>query len=111
MRIDALDDFAVKLEDQPQHAVGRRMLRSEIDGEVARRGFGHQANSAHLRGFRRQARIELVPHHDKALVPAFADEIDAVMRLDLEGDARPGDLGAFDVDRHRLPRQESPRGG
>ena len=34
MRIDALDDFAVELEHQTQHAMRCRMLRAEIDGEV-----------------------------------------------------------------------------
>ena len=41
MRIDALDDLAVELEHQAQHAVGRRMLRPEIDVEVADRGLSH----------------------------------------------------------------------
>ena len=41
MRIDALHDLAVELQHQAQHAVRRRMLRPEIDGEVAQRGFGH----------------------------------------------------------------------
>ena len=31
MRIDALDHFAVELEDQAQHAMRRRMLRAEVD--------------------------------------------------------------------------------
>ena len=35
MRIDALDHLAVELEHEPEHAVRRRMLRSEIDGEFA----------------------------------------------------------------------------
>ena len=35
MRIDALDDLAVELQHQAQHAVRRRMLRSEIDREIA----------------------------------------------------------------------------
>src|SRR5690349_17812942 len=42
MRIDALDNLAVELEDKPQHAMRGRMLRAEIDGEIAWR-FGHQA--------------------------------------------------------------------
>ena len=42
MRIDALDHLAVELEHQAQHAVRRRMLRAEIDGEVADVGFSHQ---------------------------------------------------------------------
>ena len=36
MRIDAGDDFAVEFQHQAQHAVRGRMLRSEIDGEVAK---------------------------------------------------------------------------
>ncbi len=46
MRIDALDDLAVELQHQAQHAVRRRMLRPEIDGEVADVGFGHQSTSS-----------------------------------------------------------------
>src|SRR6516165_9394814 len=47
MRIDPLDDLAVKLEHQAQHAVRGRMLRPEIDGEVAF-GLGHQATRSSL---------------------------------------------------------------
>ena len=36
MRIDALDHFAVQFKDKSQHTVRRRMLRSEIDGEVSK---------------------------------------------------------------------------
>ena len=46
MRIDALDHFAVELEHQAQHAVRGRMLRPEIDGEVADCGFGHQLTTS-----------------------------------------------------------------
>ena len=35
MRIDAGDDFAVEFEHEAQHAVRRRMLRAEVDREVA----------------------------------------------------------------------------
>src|SRR5262245_24282421 len=35
MRIDPLDHLAVELEHEPEHAVGGRMLRAEIDGELA----------------------------------------------------------------------------
>ncbi len=50
MRIDALDHFAVELEHEPQHAVRRRMLRPEIDGEIAFTGcgFSHHATSREL---------------------------------------------------------------
>ena len=46
MRIDALDDLAVELQHQAQHAMRRRMLRPEIDGEVADVGFGHVHRSS-----------------------------------------------------------------
>ena len=35
MRIDPLDDFAVEVKNQPQHAMRGRMLRTEIDRESA----------------------------------------------------------------------------
>ncbi len=41
MRIDARDHFAVELQHQAQHAVRSRMLRAEIDGEVAEVLFVH----------------------------------------------------------------------
>ena len=46
VRIHALDDFTVELEHKAQHAVRRRMLRSEIDGEIAQLGFSHQLTSS-----------------------------------------------------------------
>ena len=42
MRIDARDDFAVELEHEAQNAMRRRMLRPEVDGEVAECCFSHQ---------------------------------------------------------------------
>jgi hypothetical protein len=41
MRIDALDNFAVELEHQAQHAVRGWMLRSEVDVEIAECCFCH----------------------------------------------------------------------
>ncbi len=35
MRIDALDHFAIKLEHEAQYPVRRRMLRPEVNGEIA----------------------------------------------------------------------------
>jgi hypothetical protein len=35
MGVDAFDNFAVQLKHEAQHAVRRRMLRAEIDVEVA----------------------------------------------------------------------------
>ena len=35
VRVDALDDLAVELHDQPQHAVRRRVLRAEVDRVIA----------------------------------------------------------------------------
>ena len=46
MRVDAGNDLTVELEHQTQHAVRGRMLRSEIDGEIAKGGFGHQPTSS-----------------------------------------------------------------
>ena len=43
MGIDALHDLAIELQHQTQHAVRRRMLRPEIDGEIAQRGLSHHA--------------------------------------------------------------------
>ena len=46
MRIDALDDLAVELQHQTQHAMGRGMLRPEIDREgVGRRAARRSARS------------------------------------------------------------------
>jgi hypothetical protein len=41
MRIDAPDNLTVKFQHKPKHAVGRRMLWAEIDGEIAKAGFWH----------------------------------------------------------------------
>src|SRR5580658_9231857 len=54
-----------------------------------------------FRGFGRHACIEFVPRNDEAFVTAFADEIDAVMRLYLESDALTGDFDALGFRRHR----------
>jgi hypothetical protein len=35
MRIDALDDLAVELEHEAQHAMRGWMLRPKVDGEIA----------------------------------------------------------------------------
>src|SRR5207253_2863104 len=41
VRIDPLDNLAVKLEHKPEHAMGGWMLGPEVDGEIAVRGFRH----------------------------------------------------------------------
>ena len=41
MRIDALDHLAVELQHEAQHAVRRRVLRAEVDREVADVVFCH----------------------------------------------------------------------
>ena len=41
MRIDAFDHFAVELENEPQNAMRRRMLRPEVDREIAEVWFRH----------------------------------------------------------------------
>src|ERR1700681_2372656 len=43
MRVDPRDHFAVELQHQTQHAVRGRMLRAEVDREVAEVVFGHRA--------------------------------------------------------------------
>ncbi len=58
MRIDALDHLAVELEHEAKHTVRGRMLRTEIDGELAfvpfplaavcRSGFGVSHRACHL---------------------------------------------------------------
>ena len=65
MRIDALDDLAVELEHEAQDAVGGRVLRPEIDREVAELVLGHGLKYVIL-GRRKATRG---PHHeDSALV-------------------------------------------
>ena len=69
MRIDALDHLAVELEHQAQHAVRRRMLRPEIDGEVAQRGSAITmlyALAIAALAFSATPRVELVPLHDES---------------------------------------------
>jgi hypothetical protein len=41
MRVDALDHLPVEFEDQPENAVRRRVLRAEVNGEVADVVFSH----------------------------------------------------------------------
>jgi hypothetical protein len=41
MRIDALHNLAIEFEHKAQYAMRRRVLRSEIDGEVAQRSLVH----------------------------------------------------------------------
>src|SRR5215510_14588956 len=53
----------------------------------------------------REARMEPVPSHDVTLMTALADRVDAVMRLDLEGDAGALDRHALGLDRHRQSRR------
>jgi Ni,Fe-hydrogenase III large subunit len=41
MRVDPGHHLAVQLQHKAQHAVRRRMLGTEVDGEVAEFGFSH----------------------------------------------------------------------
>jgi len=41
MRIDALYDLAVEFNHKPQDTMSRRVLRPEIDGEIAKSSFSH----------------------------------------------------------------------
>ncbi len=58
MRIDALDDLAVELHDQAQHAVRGRMLRAEVDRVVADRLVARVARMAELGAVRRRANVD-----------------------------------------------------
>ena len=46
MRIGAVDDLAIQFQHQPEHAMRRRVLRPEIEGEAADGGFDHGGPSA-----------------------------------------------------------------
>jgi hypothetical protein len=50
MRIDALDDLAVKLQHQPEHAVRGRVLRAEVDRVIGDLGPGGAAGRGLLLG-------------------------------------------------------------
>jgi hypothetical protein len=41
MRIDALDDFAIELQNQTQNAMRGRVLRAEVDVEITDVVFSH----------------------------------------------------------------------
>jgi hypothetical protein len=49
MRIDALDHLAVELQHQAQDAVRGRVLRPEINCEIAQFSFGHGLDSIRRR--------------------------------------------------------------
>ena len=107
VRIDPLDDLAVELEHEAQHAVRGRMLRPEVDGEVAE-VLGHQATPAFC-GLVGDAGVELVPRHDEALVTALADHVDAVMGLDVEHALLAVHLDALAIHRHGHARRRRRR--
>ena len=75
VRIDALDDLAVQLQHQAQHAVGGRVLRAEVDGELAVfhfarvGGAGVQVVVEHIHAQRRHGGVS-VSHY--AWPPAFS---------------------------------------
>ena len=111
MGIDALHHLAVELEHKAQHAVGGRVLRPEVDVELADVGLAHQLCPSSIQwgdarelGLLVDALHEAGPRDDHALVLPLADHVDAVVRLDVKGDAPAGDLGAFGIDGHRLSR-------
>ncbi len=65
MRVDPLNHLAVELEHQAEHAVGRRMLRAEIDGELALVAFALAAIGLDVRRFG-------LRHHASTLPDALA---------------------------------------
>ena len=110
VRIDALDHLAVELEHEAQHAVRGRMLRPEVDVEGADLGLGHRIDASIMPIGATPARLAF--SLTRALNRAHGTimrswrpspiSLDAVMRLDLEGDAPPVDGRAFGIDRHGL---------
>jgi hypothetical protein len=64
MRIDALHNLAIELEHQAQYPVRRRVLRSEIDGEVPRRSLAHGGPSfgAPARSFASTSIVRAIGH-------------------------------------------------
>ena len=77
MRVGALDHLAVHLEDQPQHAVRRRVLRAEVDGVVV--DLDHLGGAGLLLARRRRrgagrvdAIVDLAHHPSSAGLPAPA---------------------------------------
>ena len=91
VRIDALDHLAVELQHEAQHAVRRRMLRPEVDVELADLGFWHRApirseggssvdrRDAGELGLFVDAGDEARPRMIMRSWRAFADEVDAVV--------------------------------
>ena len=75
MRIDAVDHLAVEFQHQAQHAVRRRMLRAEIDVEIADGGFSHLA--PHSLGFlvARQHVVRAFPGRQEIEVAEFLLEL------------------------------------
>ncbi|MNS94130.1 hypothetical protein D3C72_1283360 [compost metagenome] len=56
MRVGALDDFAVQLEHQAQHAVRRRVLRAEVQGVILDICHDVDLSAARRRSFPRESR-------------------------------------------------------
>src|SRR6202043_3421476 len=79
----------------PKFRVKLRSCGSAID---------HLRRHCHSRPLIVEARVELVPRHDDALVAAFADCVHSVVCLDRKGDARPIDGDTLGVHRHAQPR-------
>ena len=46
--IDPVNHLAVEVENEAENSVGRRMLRAEVDGEIADIVFGHGAAQAKI---------------------------------------------------------------
>jgi hypothetical protein len=75
MRIDPLDDLAVQFEHKAQDAMRRRMLRTEIDVEVAdvMRRFIHGGSPSPSR--RRAARSPCLPRREEVELAEFLVEL------------------------------------
>src|SRR5260370_1094890 len=87
MRVDALDDLPVELQYQTQHAVSRRMLGPEIEGEIAQAGFPSRSLESGGRFFDRNIwpdfrvfRIQQQPFL-KPRLGVGLDRVDRALRL------------------------------
>ena len=60
MGVGALDDLAIHFQHQAQHAVGRRVLGTEIHGEVLEPGLGHRRQPS---AFSSPGSVDGIPSH------------------------------------------------
>ena len=65
VRIGPFDDLAVKLQQEAQNSVGRRVLRPKIDGKIASGNLGRRASHR----IRQRSRFIRVPRLGQCFAP------------------------------------------